>query len=87
MPIEEKTMLVLLSDGKWLHEFAKMLRADKKCHSFTVENTHMFCGGHPDWDPKEIGLIESLIISSFLSESLFVSYQFFLSKIAFYLHK
>lgn len=55
LPIEEKTMLVLLSDGKWLHEFAKMLRADKKCHSFTVENTHMFCGGHPDWDPKKPG--------------------------------
>ena len=53
-------MLVLLSDGKWLHDFAKMLRADKKCHSFTVENTQMFCGGHPDWDPKGRERIKSL---------------------------
>jgi len=52
LPIEQSTMLVLLSDGKFLHDFATMLRNDKKCHSFTVENTKMFCGGHPEWDPK-----------------------------------
>jgi len=55
LPIEGSKMLVLLPDGKHLLPFANMLRQDKNCHTFVVENTHMLCGGHPEWDPKRPG--------------------------------
>ena len=62
------TMLVLLPDGKYLRDFAGMLRKDDKCYTFNVENTSMLCPGwyilgnhvllllgHPLWDPKYPG--------------------------------
>ena len=48
-------MLVLLPDGKYLRDFAAMLRKDDKCYTFNVENTSMLCPGHPLWDPKAWG--------------------------------
>ena len=55
LPLEGGQMLVLLPDGKWLLDFASMLRRDSKCYTFVVENTHMLCPGHPEWDPKRPG--------------------------------
>ena len=55
LAIDGSTMLVVMPDGKFLHDFAKMLRNDSKCHTFTFESTKMYCGGHPDWDPKYPG--------------------------------
>lgn len=55
LPLEEGQMLTLLPDGKWLLEFAKMLRNDKRCYTFKVENNHFLCPGHPKWDPKRPG--------------------------------
>ena len=50
-------MLVLLPDGKYLRDFAAMLRKDDKCYTFNVENTSMLCPGHPLWDPKAWGCL------------------------------
>ena len=55
LPLEHGTMLVLLPDGKFLLEFGNMLRKDSKCFTFVVENTHMLCAGHPQWDSKKPG--------------------------------
>jgi len=56
LPLEQGQMLVLLPDGKFLMDFATMLRKDKRCFTFVVENTQMLCGGHPKYDPKRPGL-------------------------------
>ena len=45
LPIEGSTMLVLLPDGVYLRDFAKMLRADENCYTFVIENTQMLCPG------------------------------------------
>ena len=58
LPIEGDKMLVLLPDGVYLRDFAKMLRDDhfgKNCYTFSIENTNMLCRGHPEWDPKRPG--------------------------------
>jgi len=55
LPLEEARMLVLLPDGKHLLDFGTMLRQDERCYTFVVENTHMLCAGHPEWDPKRPG--------------------------------
>ena len=58
LPIEGDKMLVLLPDGIYLRDFAKMLRDDiggKNCFTFSIENTTMLCRGHPAWDPKRPG--------------------------------
>ena len=56
LPIEGDKMLVL--DGIYLRDFAKMLRDDhfgKNCYTFSIENTNMLCRVDPAWDPKRPG--------------------------------
>ena len=58
LPLEGKRMMMILPDGKHILQVGKMLRQDKRCYTFVVENTNMLCGGHPKWDPKKPGLNE-----------------------------
>ena len=36
-------------------DFAAMLREERNCFTFTIENTTMLCKGHPMWDSKKPG--------------------------------
>ena len=49
------TFKILYKDGKYLIDFAKMLRQDNQCYSFTIENTVMLCPGHPNWNKSKPG--------------------------------
>ena len=60
VPIDEGRLLIVLPDGKHITQIGAMLRADKKCHTFNIENTNYFCAGHPQ-------------VCTYLLESIFLS--------------
>ena len=51
--MEEKYMIVILPDGRYLLKFAEMLRKHSQCYTFVVQDTHFLCPGHPKQDPKK----------------------------------